>query len=63
MAYDEQEYTKSFDIKVWKSLLPYLKPYRRTLLLVFIFNMVCALIDILLPLFQRHYLHPRRHAH
>ena len=53
MAYDEQEYTKSFDIKVWKSLLPYLKPYRRTLLLVFIFNMVCALIDILLPLFQR----------
>ena len=53
MAYEEQEYNKSFDLKVWKGLLPYLKPYRRTLLLVLIFNMVCALIDILLPLFQR----------
>ncbi len=53
MAYEEQEYNKSFDLKVWKGLLPYFKPYRRTLLLVLIFNMVCALIDILLPLFQR----------
>lgn len=38
---------------MWKGLLPYFKPYRRTLLLVLIFNMVCVLIDILLPLFQR----------
>ena len=27
-AYDEQEYTKSFDIKIWKRLGPYLRPRR-----------------------------------
>lgn len=53
-SFDEQEYTKSFDIKAWKGLLPYLKPYRRTMLGVVFLNLVCAAIDIMLPLFQRY---------
>jgi ATP-binding cassette subfamily B protein len=54
MSYDEQEYSKSFDLKVWKNILPYLKPYRRTLLMIFVLNLLCATVDILLPLFQRY---------
>lgn len=54
MGYDEQEYSKSFDIKIWKDILPYIRPYRRTLLMVFILNLFCAAGDILLPLFQRY---------
>lgn len=53
MGYDEQEYTKSFDWKVWKRLFPFLKPYRRILIQIVVFNLLCAGIDILLPLFQR----------
>ncbi len=54
MGYDEQEYSKAFDLKIWKNIFPFLKPYRRTLLTVFILNLFCAFIDILLPLFQRY---------
>jgi len=54
MGYDEQEYSTAFNLKIWKNLFPYLKPYRRTLLMVFILNLFCALFDILLPLFQRY---------
>ena len=54
MGYDEQEYSTAFNLKIWKNLFPYLKPYRRTLLMVFVLNLFCALFDILLPLFQRY---------
>ena len=54
MGYDEQEYSKAFDLKIWKNIFPYLKPYRRTLTMVFLLNLFCALVDILLPLFQRY---------
>lgn len=54
MGYDEQEYSKAFDLKIWKNIFPYLKPYRPTLLMVCVLNLFCALVDILLPLFQRY---------
>ena len=54
MAYEEQEYTKSFDIRSWKKLLPFLKPYRGLIAAVLGLNVVCAVIDIALPLFQRY---------
>ena len=53
-AFDEQEYTKSFDWKIWKRLLPLLKPYRSAFAGMFLFNGICALIDVILPLFQRY---------
>lgn len=52
--YTEKEYGQSFDWRVWTSLGPYLRPYRRTLALIFTFNLACALVDIALPLFQRY---------
>lgn len=53
-AYDDVEYSKSFDLKVWKHLLPFLKPYRGILISVICLNVLVAGIDILLPLFQRY---------
>ncbi|MVB12712.1 putative ABC transporter ATP-binding protein [Caprobacter fermentans] len=54
MGYDEQEYSNAFDLKIWKKILPYLKPYRKTVVMVCALNLFCALVDILLPLFQRY---------
>ena len=53
-AFDEREYTKSFDIKIWKRLFPILKGYRRAFAGMLLFNGVCALVDVILPLFQRY---------
>ena len=55
MAYEEQDYNKrAFEWPVWKSILPYLKPYQKTLLVILTLNLACAAIDILMPLFQRY---------
>ena len=54
VGYDEQEYTRSFDIRSWRKLTPFLRPYRGLFAAVIALNVVCAAIDIALPLFQRH---------
>lgn len=54
MSYDEQEYTKSFDIKIWKKVLPFLKPFRKIVWMVILLNLFCSAVDIALPLFQRY---------
>ena len=53
-AYDEQEYTQSFNLRTWKSLGPYLRPRRREFLLLVCMNLLTALVDAALPLFQRY---------
>lgn len=54
MSYDEQEYTKSFDIKIWKKVLLFLKPFRKVVWMVILLNLFCSAVDIALPLFQRY---------
>lgn len=54
MGYDEQEYSKSFNIKTWKELLPYLMPHRALIATALGGILLCAAIDIVLPLFQRY---------
>ena len=54
MQRDDVEYTKSFDIKIWKQLLPIMKPYKNLFILIISGNIICALIDICIPLFQRY---------
>ena len=53
-AFDEKEYTKAFDLKIWKRLLPVMANYKKAFVCMFLFNGLCALIDVLLPLFQRY---------
>ena len=53
-AIDEKEYTQSFDWKIWKRLGPFLRPYRGAFVSMLVFNGICALVDVVLPLFQRY---------
>ena len=50
----EKEFQTSFDPGVWRGLFPYLRPYRRSFAALFVFNLLSAGVDILLPLFQRY---------
>ena len=45
-AFDEQEYTKSFDLKIWKRLTPLLAPYKMAFVGMFAFNALCALVAV-----------------
>lgn len=54
MQIEEKEYTKSFDWRIWKKLYPFIRPFRVLLLISLIFNTVCAIVDIALPLFQQY---------
>lgn len=53
-AFDEQDYTKSFQWGIWKRLMPVMRPYRRDFAGMFAFNLITAAIDVVLPLFQRY---------
>jgi ATP-binding cassette, subfamily B, bacterial len=54
MEFEEEEYYKSFSLKSWKRLLPFIKPYRSLMIVILILNLLCAAFDILLPLFQQY---------
>ena len=53
-AIDEKEYTQSFDWRIWKRLGPFLRPYRGAFVSMLVFNGICALVDVVLPLFQKY---------
>lgn len=51
-SYEEQEYNKPFQLKVWAQMLPYFKPYKKYFFITFGLNIFLAGMDILTPLFQ-----------
>ena len=53
-AFDEKEYTKSFDLKIWKRLLPILGRFKPVFLGMLAFNGLTALLDVVIPLFQKY---------
>ena len=53
-AFDEKEYTKSFDIRIWKRLLPILGRYKWVIAGMIFFNGLDALVDVAIPLFQQY---------
>lgn len=54
MRLEEQEFTKSIDVSIWKKMFPFLKPYKKVFFMVIIMNFFCALMDMVLPLLQRY---------
>ena len=52
-AFDEKEYTKDFDWAIWKRLLPILGRFKPVFLGLWAFNGLTALLDVVIPLFQR----------
>lgn len=53
-VYQEQEYNKPFELRIWKKMLPFLRPYYKNLAFVLVTTFMMAGIDIIMPLFQRH---------
>ncbi|MDO4274096.1 MAG: ABC transporter ATP-binding protein [Eubacteriales bacterium] len=51
-AYEEQEYNKPFQFRVWAKLLPFFKPYKKFFFITFSLNILLAGVDIVVPLFQ-----------
>lgn len=51
-AYEEQEYTKPFQFKIWAKMLPYFKPYKKYFFITFSLNILLAGVDVLVPMFQ-----------
>ena len=54
MGYEEQTYNKSFDIKIWAKLLPFLRPYRARMLTIVFMMVLTAAIDVANPLLLRY---------
>jgi ATP-binding cassette subfamily B protein len=53
-AFEEKEYNKPFSLKVWKGILPFVKPYRKYLFTAMGLMVIAAAMDIFMPLFQRY---------
>ena len=50
---EEQDYTKRFDLGVWKRLLFYAKPFYRHLIAITVTMLLCAGFDVIFPLLTR----------
>ena len=48
-SFQEEDYTKRFDLSLWKKIIRLAKPYHRNLYMTMGFMAVCALMDVLLP--------------
>lgn len=53
-AFQEEVFSKGFNIELWKKLLKYAKPYKKKLIELSIFMAVIAGFDALIPLMQRY---------
>ncbi|MGN0299022.1 MAG: ABC transporter transmembrane domain-containing protein, partial [Lachnospiraceae bacterium] len=51
---EEKEYDSSFNWKVWMKMGKFASPFRILFASVIGFNLLCALVDIVLPLFQQY---------
>ena len=53
-AFDEQDFTKSFDLSIWKRLGIFLRNYKLAFAGMILFNLVAAVVDIVIPLLQQY---------
>lgn len=52
-VFKEQEYNKNFDLKLWKRLFRFVKPYKKELITLAFFMILVALIDAILPIMNK----------
>ncbi len=48
-SFQEEDYTKRFDLSLWKKIICLAKPYHKNLLLTMIYMAVCAILDVVWP--------------
>ena len=53
-AFKEQEYDKRFDISLWKKLLQFCKPYKNKLVILGLFMIGLAGVDVIFPLMSKY---------
>lgn len=51
-AYEEQEYKKPFQMKIWMKMIPFFRPYKKYFAVTLGLNILLAGVDVLTPLFQ-----------
>ncbi|MGI6239959.1 MAG: ABC transporter transmembrane domain-containing protein, partial [Christensenellales bacterium] len=51
--HEEQDYTKRFDIGIWKKLVRYARPFHKHLVAIILIMLVTAAIDVVFPLLNR----------
>lgn len=60
--FQEEEYTKSFDLELWRKVLSYLIPYKKNIFFLAFVMILVAGVDAILPLFTLyaidHYITP-----
>jgi len=53
-AIEEKEYTKSFDLMLWKKLMVFIKPYKKQMFILAAFMLSLAGIDLIFPLLTKY---------
>ena len=48
-SFQEEDYTKRFDLSLWKKIIRLAKPYHKNLLLTMLYMAVCAVMDVVWP--------------
>lgn len=51
--FEEEQYDKPFSWKVWADMLPFFRPYKKQMARVTSLMLVCALIDVFIPIYQK----------
>jgi len=52
--FEDLEQGRSFDLKKWKGLFPFLARYKKQFFTAMSFIIAISIVDIILPLFQRY---------
>ncbi|HHU49656.1 MAG: ABC transporter ATP-binding protein [Caldicoprobacterales bacterium] len=52
--FEEQEYTRRFDLGLWKQLLKYARPYTGKLIILALIMIAAAAVDVIFPLMTRY---------
>lgn len=52
--FEEEQYNKPFSWKVWTGMLPFFKPYRKQTAQIVVLMLVCAVVDVLIPIYQKY---------
>ncbi len=52
--YEDFDYDKPASIKIWRKMVPFFTPYKKLVLGAICFMIVCAGVDILMPLMMKH---------
>ena len=53
-AFEEKKYSKKFDLVLWKKLLKFCIPYKKKMILLGLFMLALAGVDVLFPLMSRY---------